>query len=115
MSAQVVPVRTYAAVFLALLALLALTLIAAGIEHAAASLAIALAIAVAKATLIVLFFMNVRAESPVVRMAAVAGFLWLAILMALSLADLLTRAEAPSAADGRVSQVSGDERSAKNP
>lgn len=83
--------RTYVIVFLALMLLLALTIAAARVEHGALSMVLALAIAAAKAILIVLFFMQLRYESAVIRLAAVAGFLWLAFLIVLSLADLESR------------------------
>ena len=50
-----------------------------------------LPIAAAKATLIVLFFMHVRYGSPLVRLFAMSGFVWLIILFAFVAADVLTR------------------------
>jgi cytochrome c oxidase subunit IV len=91
MTQTIVSPRTYGKVFVALLILLALTVAAARIEHGALSLVAALSIAVAKATLIVWFFMQVRYESPVVRIAAAAGFVWLSFLVVLSITDLVTR------------------------
>ncbi len=96
MSSQVVSVKIYVAVFVALLMLLASTVAVALVEHPAVGLSIALGIAGTKALLIVLFFMNVRHDTASVRLAAVAGFLWLALLISLSLADLLTRGWYPA-------------------
>lgn len=96
MSHSVVPMKVYAGVFVALLLLLALTVAVAVVEHPVIGLSIALAIAGAKATLIMLFFMHVRHETQSVRLAAIAGFLWLALLIGLSLSDLLTRAGPPA-------------------
>ena len=96
MSSRVVSVKTYVTVFVALLLLLASTVAVAVVEHPAVGLSIALGIAGTKALLIVLFFMNVRHDTASVRLAAVAGFLWLALLISLSLADLLTRGWYPA-------------------
>jgi cytochrome c oxidase subunit IV len=52
---------------------------------------LALAIALIKAALIVLFFMHVRYASPLVKLFAAGGFLWLAILLTFTMADYLTR------------------------
>ena len=52
---------------------------------------IALVIAITKAVLIVLFFMHVRYGSPLLRLFAAGGFLWLMILLSITMADYLTR------------------------
>lgn len=51
----------------------------------------ALLIAGAKTTLVVLWFMDAKYSGKLIRIIAGAGFFWLAILLALSLADYLTR------------------------
>lgn len=101
MSQHVVSVSVYGRVFIALLLLLGLTVAVALIEHPALGLAIALTIAGVKAVLIMLFFMHIRYDTPVVRLAAVAGFLWLALLVALSMSDLLTRHWSPATEEAR--------------
>jgi len=50
-----------------------------------------LAIALVKALLVVFVFMHVRRGSPMIRVFAVAGVLWLCLLAGLSLTDLATR------------------------
>jgi cytochrome c oxidase subunit 4 len=90
-SHHIVPVKTYTLVFIALLVLLALTVLAARIEHGVLNLVVGLSIAVTKAALIVLYFMHLRYNSFVVRMVAMAGVLWLAILITITMADYLTR------------------------
>ncbi|WP_185999030.1 cytochrome C oxidase subunit IV family protein [Novosphingobium aerophilum] len=52
---------------------------------------IAFGIASAKAALILWFFMELRQEGGLARLAAIAGFVWLAILFTLTAADYLTR------------------------
>ena len=91
MASHVVPRRTYFGVALVLFVLLGLTLGAAEWELGPLGPAVALGIAVAKATLIVLFFMHVWYSPPLLKIFAVAGFLWLGILLAQTLADYLTR------------------------
>lgn len=52
----------------------------------------AYAIATAKAGLVMWFFMEMRREGGLPRLAAAAGFVWISILLALSLTDYLSRA-----------------------
>jgi cytochrome c oxidase subunit IV len=52
---------------------------------------ILLVIAAGQAILIVLFFMQVRASTPLVWLLSAGGFLWLAILLLLVLSDYLSR------------------------
>jgi cytochrome c oxidase subunit IV len=51
----------------------------------------ALAIAGFKASLVVLFFMHMREADSLTKTVAMAGLLWLGILLAFTLADYLTR------------------------
>jgi cytochrome c oxidase subunit 4 len=78
-------------VWLALLALLALTVALSFALKGMPSLAASIAIAAAKAGLIFWFYMHVREKQGIVRVAAVAAFLWLAILTAGPITDYLTR------------------------
>lgn len=87
--------KTYLAVYVALLVLLGLTLGAAYVDLGPFNLTVSLGIAVAKAVLIVAIFMHVQFSEPLVRVFAGAAVLWLAILMALSLGDVLTRGLVP--------------------
>jgi cytochrome c oxidase subunit IV len=84
-------VRTYVAVWLALIVLLLATLGSAFIPLGVGNAAINLAIAVAKSLLVVFFFMHLRSAHPVLRIVATAGFFWLAILLGLSLTDFAVR------------------------
>jgi len=83
--------QTYVLVWIALLVLLALTLGSAYLPLGWLNGAINLAIAVAKALLVMFFFMHLRSSHYVLRIAASAGFFWLAILIGLSLSDFLAR------------------------
>jgi cytochrome c oxidase subunit 4 len=52
---------------------------------------VALTIAVAKGTSVVLFFMHVRHSSVLTKMTVVSGFLWLAIMIFVTMSDYWTR------------------------
>jgi cytochrome c oxidase subunit 4 len=91
MEAHITPRRTYFFVYLALMLLLAVTIGAALIDLGPLNWFIAVSIAILKAVLVILFFMHVRAGSQLVRIFAIAGFFWLAILIGLTLTDYLTR------------------------
>lgn len=97
MSGHVVPVKIYVAVFAALICLTALTTGVAFVDMGRMNTVVALAIAVAKMLLVILFFMHVKYATGLTRIVILAGFFWLAILVALSLADELTRSWSPTA------------------
>jgi cytochrome c oxidase subunit 4 len=78
-------------VWLALLGLLALTVIGAHLPLGPFNLVLALGIAAAKVVLVGLFFMHLRRPDPLLRLAASAATLWILFLFSLSFADLLTR------------------------
>jgi cytochrome c oxidase subunit 4 len=87
----VTPVRTYVAVFVALLIGTLLTTLAASVDMGAMNTPVALAIAVAKASLVVIYFMGLRYNTPLTKVVAVAGLFWLMIMFGLSMSDYLTR------------------------
>lgn len=75
----------------ALLLLLVVTGIVWSLHLGTAGVAIGLGIAVTKAMLIAIFFMELRESSALTRLFAVAGLYWLAILIVLTLTDVLSR------------------------
>jgi len=83
--------QTYFVIYGILLALLLATVGAAYLDLGPANFAVAMAIAAGKAVLIVLYFMHVRHGPRLTGVFAGAAFLWLAILISLSLGDYLTR------------------------
>jgi cytochrome c oxidase subunit 4 len=96
MSEFVVPVKTYVLIFVALLLLTGLTTGVAFIDLGAElNTIIALTIAVVKALLVILFFMHVKYSPGLTKMVIVAGFFFLALLIAFTLADELTRGWSP--------------------
>ena len=84
-------IRAYVLVFLALMVGTALTVGAAFVDLGIFNDTVALAIATVKATLVVLIFMHVRHSSRMTKLSIVAGFLWLAILIGLTLSDYFSR------------------------
>lgn len=83
--------RTYYQVFAALVGLTILTVAVSFVELGRFHATVALAIAVLKALLVVLFFMHLWDSKPLVRLVAAAGFFWLAIMMAITFSDYLSR------------------------
>jgi cytochrome c oxidase subunit IV len=92
MSAHIVtPVRTYVTIFGSLLVLTAITYLVATQDFGWANTPIALAVALVKASLVVIYFMGVRYNTPLTKVVVVGGFFWLFILFGLTLNDYLTR------------------------
>ena len=119
--------RTYLAIYAALMILLIITVAAAfipwtgilpaSVHHWAVTLAVgvALLIAVAKGLLILLYFMHVRFSARMVYAFAGAGFLWLGIMFTLVLSDYVTRNH-PAGANpkGEPRYIDGSNHSGKN-
>jgi cytochrome c oxidase subunit IV len=91
MTQHVMPVRTNIAVFVALLVLLVATVGAAYLPLGIMHVPVAMTIAVVKAALIMLFFMHLLHSHRLMMIVSVASFFWLAIMVALTLNDYLTR------------------------
>jgi cytochrome c oxidase subunit 4 len=87
----VTPASTYVLTFLALLIFTGLTVFVAGRDFGALNTPVALTIAVTKASLVVIYFMGVRHNTPLTKVVVVAGFFWLFILFGLGLSDYFTR------------------------
>jgi cytochrome c oxidase subunit 4 len=77
--------------FLGLLVLLTLTACGAYLPLGSGNLILALSIAFTKTFLVLLFFMELRKEDTLIRLAACVGLLWLTILLMLALADSFSR------------------------
>ena len=91
MSEYVSRTSTYYAVFVALIALTFLTVGISFIDLGAWHTPVGLVIAVTKASLVALFFMHLLHSPRMIWISFGAGLFWLAILLALTLADYLTR------------------------
>jgi len=83
--------RRYWAAWTALLVLLGATCALNFIHLGALNTMLSLAIAFAKMLLIMLIFMRLPAEAPLLRFVAFAGFIWIAILMTFTITEYLTR------------------------
>ena len=90
-SHQIVPVRVYIGIVSLLFVFTVITVLAAFIELGPLNTPLALAIAIFKASIVVLFFMHVRYNSPLMWVFAGAGFFWLLILLALIMQDYVSR------------------------
>jgi cytochrome c oxidase subunit 4 len=88
---HIIPVKTNLLVFAGLIVLLIATVVAAQFDLGVFNVAIALTIAVAKALLIILYFMHVRFSGRLAWVFAASGFIWLAILIGLTLSDYISR------------------------
>ena len=88
----VTPVSTYVVIFVTLLVFTGITYWVAQHDYGMMNTPVALSIAVFKASLVVIFFMGVRYNTPLTKVVVVSGFMWLLILFGLGLNDYLTRA-----------------------
>ena len=93
MSEHIVSRTVYFAVFGALIVLTVVTYLVALIDfhNDAINTIVALAIAVTKATLVILYFMHLRYSPRLTWVVLASGFLWLAIMISLTLCDYLSR------------------------
>jgi cytochrome c oxidase subunit 4 len=91
MTSHILPVRTYLAVFIALIVLLAATVAVNYLPLGEFNVVIALIIAVCKMFLVMLFFMHVRYSGRLIWIYVGVGFFWLGILIMLTMSDVLTR------------------------
>ena len=87
----ITPTLTYVAVFLALMVATGLTYVVALRDFGWLNTPIALAIAIGKASLVVIYFMGVRYNTPLTKVVVVAGLFWLLIMFGLTMGDYLTR------------------------
>jgi cytochrome c oxidase subunit 4 len=88
---HVVPKKVYWGVFFALLIGTGLTTWIAYIDLGRLNTPIALLIAFIKMSLVILFFMHVKYQPGLTRIAIICAFFWLGIMMTLTLSDELTR------------------------
>ena len=89
--APITSVRTYVSVFVALLVLTAATVAVAYFDLGLFNTPVALGVAFFKASLVVIYFMGLRYNTPLTKTVALAGFFWLIILFGITLSDYLTR------------------------
>jgi cytochrome c oxidase subunit 4 len=90
-SDHVVPVKLYLAIFAMLMVLTTITVWVASLDLGPLNLVVALGVAVTKATLVVLFFMHVKYSSKLTWLVVASGFFLVAIMIALTMADMVSR------------------------
>ena len=99
MAEHIVSPKIYVAVFITLLCMTGLTWYASTVDLSLTmgshlvnfNPLVALLIAFFKASLVILFFMHIKGSSRLLHLAAVAGVMWLLILISLTLSDYFTR------------------------
>jgi cytochrome c oxidase subunit 4 len=87
----ITPVLTYVAVFVTLLVLTYITWWVAQHDYGALNTPVALGVAVLKASLVVIYFMGVRYNTPLTKVVVLSGFFWLLILFGLTMGDYVSR------------------------
>jgi cytochrome c oxidase subunit IV len=85
------PIGLYVLIYFILLLLLVATLSAASFDLGPWNIIVALAIGVIKALLVLLFFMHIRHSSRLTWIFAGAAFLWLTLLLGLTLSEYFFR------------------------
>lgn len=89
------PVSLYYKVFGALMVLTVITVAVARVDFGFLNVIVAITIATIKATIVALFFMHLKYSAKVNWVAAAAGAIWLGIMIALTLSDVLSRSWLP--------------------
>ncbi len=84
---HVVPVRVLATVWGVLLVLTVTTVAAAGVDLGNLNLGVAMLIATVKATLVLLFFMHLRYDRPILAIVFVTALLFVALFVSIALLD----------------------------
>jgi cytochrome c oxidase subunit IV len=92
MSEHVDSIKTYSAVWIVLLVLTAVTTAVAYVDLGPFSVVVALVIAFCKMLLVALFFMHIRHSTRLTRLVVAGALVWLAIMLAFTMADIMTRA-----------------------
>jgi cytochrome c oxidase subunit 4 len=88
---HIVSIRTYIAIFLALMVFTAITVAVAFVDLGLMNDVVALTVAVIKAVLVILFFMHVRYSRPLTWVVVASGFFWLIVLIGLTMSDYVSR------------------------
>jgi cytochrome c oxidase subunit 4 len=91
LSEHVVPLKIYYAIFVALLVGTAVTVGVAFLDLGPLNTVVAITIAVLKALLVILYFMHVKYSSRLTWVFAGAAFVWLVLMIGLTIADFDTR------------------------
>src|SRR4029077_108316 len=90
-SVHVVPLRIYFIIFASLMILTAITVAVAYYDLGPLNTIVALSIAVTKATLVILYFMHVRYSPSLTKLVVAGSFLWLFIMLSITMSDYVSR------------------------
>jgi cytochrome c oxidase subunit 4 len=90
-TSHITPVRTYVTIWICLVVFTAVTVLVAAYDFGRLNTPVALGIAVTKATLVILFFMEVKYASRLLWVFADSSFVFLLIMLVLTMNDYLTR------------------------
>jgi len=88
---HIMPVKAYLAVVSCLFVFTAITVLAAFVDLGWINTPLALTIAIFKGTIVVLFFMHVRYNTPLMWVVSGSGFFFLLIFLSLTLQDYVSR------------------------
>ncbi|MDD5543172.1 MAG: cytochrome C oxidase subunit IV family protein [Acidobacteriia bacterium] len=91
MAGHIVSIKLYALIFITLLVMTGVTTAVGYVDLGRWNIIIALAIAIFKASLVILFFMHMKYAGKLPRLVFASTLLWLAILITLTMSDVLTR------------------------
>ena len=105
MAKHITSEKTYYLIFAALIGMTLLTVALSFVELGGLHLIVGLAIATTKAVLVALFFMHVRHSTRLTWLFVIAGFIWLGIMIDLTLSDYSTRGKVRRSDTGHVLQI----------
>ena len=88
---HVAPLKTYLAVFFALMVFTAITVAVAFVDLGPLNNVVMLGIALLKATLVVMYFMHVKYGTRLIPMVVASGIFFLAIMFVITMSDYMTR------------------------
>jgi cytochrome c oxidase subunit 4 len=88
---HVIPIRTYLAVFGALMVFTAITVAVAFVDLGPLNNVVMLSIALLKATLVIMYFMHVKYGTRLIPLVVASGFFFLVILFVITMSDYMTR------------------------
>ncbi len=87
----ITPISTYVTIFVLLLIGTGLTVFVAMNDFGWLNTPIALGVALIKASLVVIYFMGVRYNTPLTKAVVLAGFFWLLIMFGMTMGDYVSR------------------------
>lgn len=88
---HVVPLKTYFAVFAALMVFTAITVGVAFVDLGPANNIVMLTIAAVKATLVIMFFMHVKYGTKLIPLVAASGFFFVMLMFVITMSDYMSR------------------------